>query len=60
MPGQDLFIADCLSQQNHKGGKNEEIEGMQVSINNTETSTNIPECIMICKLQHETDQDNHL
>ena len=47
-------------QINHKLDKDEEIEGMQVNVNNTETSTNIPECMMIHELQHETDQDNHL
>ena len=40
--------------------KNEDIEGMQVNVNNIETSTNISECIMIHELQHETDQENHL
>ena len=37
-PGPDLFITNCLSRQNHKEDKDEEIEGMQVKINNIETS----------------------
>ena len=53
-------MADWLSRQNHKEDKDEEIEGMQVNVNNIKTSTNIPECMMIHELQHETDQDNHL
>ena len=59
-PGSDLFMADWLSRKNHKDDRGKEIEGMQVSINIKETSTNIPECMMICNLQHEIDQDNHL
>ena len=55
-PHPDLFIADWLSSQNHK----EEIAGMQVNINSVETATNIPECMLIYELQHETDLDNHL
>ena len=58
-PDLDLFVADWLSGQNHKEDKDEEIEGMQVNVNNVETSMNIPDCMMICELQHETDQDNH-
>ena len=53
-------MADSLSRQNHKEDKDEERERMQVNINNIETSTNIPECMTIHELQHETDQDNHL
>ena len=49
-PGPDLFIADCLSRQNQKEDKDEEIAGMQVSIDAVETVTNIPECMMICEL----------
>ena len=55
-PGLDLFMADLLSRQNHKEDKDEEIEGIQVNVNNIETSTNIPECMMICELQHETSK----
>ena len=43
----DLMIADWLSRQNHKENKNEEITGMQVNINTVETTTNIPECMII-------------
>ena len=53
-------MAYWISRQNHKEDKNEEIKGMQVNVNNIETSTKIPECMRICELQHETDQDNHL
>ena len=33
---------------------------MQVNIKTVETATNIPECMMIHELQHETALDNHL
>ena len=49
-----------LSRQNHKENKDEEIAGMQVNINTAEITTNIPECMTICELQHETTLDNHL
>ena len=52
-------MIEWLSKQNHKEDKDEDIAGMQVNINNIETSTDIPECIIIHDLQHETDQDNH-
>ena len=59
-PGSDLFIADWVSRQSHKEDKDEEIAGIQVNINTIETATNIPECMMIYELQHETATDNHL
>ena len=52
----DLFMADWLSRQSHKEGKDEQIEGMQVNINNIKTSTDIPECMMIWELQDKTNK----
>ena len=56
----DLFIADWLSRQNHNENKDTEIPDMQSSINETETATNIPECITMHEQQHATSQDQHL
>ena len=53
-------MAHSLSSQNHKEEKGDEVEGMQVNINNIETPINIPECITIHELQHESDKNNHL
>ena len=33
---------------------------MPVNINTIETTTNIPKCMVICKPQKQTSQDNHL
>ena len=38
----------------------EEIEGIKVNRNGREIIMNIPESMMICELQHETDQDIYL
>ena len=43
----DLFIVDWLSRQNHSKKKNKEILGMWLSINATQSTTNIPECMTI-------------
>ena len=59
-PGPDLFTTTLLSRQNDKEDKDEEIASMQVKVNTVETATNIPECMMIYELQHETPLDNHL
>ena len=59
-PGPDLLISDWLSRQNNKADKDEVIAGMQVNVNTVETATNIPECMMIHELQHETALDSHL
>ena len=50
----------AIFKKNHKENKDKEITGMQVNSTTTETTTNTPECMMICKLQQETSQDNHL
>ena len=58
--GPDLLSPDSLSRQNYKEDKDEEIAGMQVNINATETATSILECMMIHVLQHEMALDSHL
>ena len=42
-PWPDLFMADCLSRQNHKENKHKEVTGMQISINAIQSITTIPE-----------------
>ena len=58
--GPDLFIADCLSRQNHKEKEDAKIPGMQLNINAMQATTNIPDCMTIHELQHVTSQDEHL
>ena len=38
---QDLFMADWLSRQNHNKNKDEDITGMQITINAMQSTTNI-------------------
>ena len=59
-PGPDLFIADWLSREHHKENKDGEITGMQLNVDVIQTTTNIPDCMMIQQLQQATSQDNHL
>ena len=59
-PGPDLFKADCLSRQNHKENKDKEIPGMQLNVATIQTTTNIPDCMMIQQLQDAMSQDDHL
>ena len=59
-PGPDLFMADWLSRQNCEENKDEEITGRQANINTIQTTTNIPECMMIHELQQAMSQDNNL
>ena len=58
-PGPNLFIGNRLSRQNHNEHKDEEITGMQVNINTIQTTTTIPEYMMICELQQQTSQDSY-
>ena len=42
-----LVHADWLSQQDHKENKEEEIKGMQISVNAILLTTNVPECMTV-------------
>ena len=53
-PGPDLFITGWLSRQNHKEKKDKEIPGIHMSVDAIQTATNIPDCIMVQKLQQAT------
>ena len=49
-----------LNVQNHDKNKDEEIKGMQISINVIQLTTNMPECITFNELKEVTFQDQHL
>ena len=53
-------MADWLSRHNHLKNKNKEITCIQISINATQSTINLPECMKICQLQEATSQDQHL
>ena len=53
-------MADWLSRQNHNEKKDEEIKGMQISINAIQLTTNMPECMTFNELKEITSQDQHL
>ena len=59
-PGLDLFITNWLSRQIYKENKDAEIPGMELNIDATETTRNIPDCMIIQQLQQATPQDDHL
>ena len=59
MPGPHLFMADWLSRHNHKENKDEEITDIQISISLIQSTTNIPEYMIIHELQEATSQDQH-
>ena len=40
--------------------KTKEIPGMQLNVDAIQTTTNIPDCMMIQQSQQATSQDNHL
>ena len=55
-----MFIADWLSQQNHKENKDEAICGMDIGVDAIQMSMTAPECMSIQQLQQATAQDEHL
>ena len=59
-PESDLFITEWLSRQNHKENIDAEIPGKQLNDDVIQTTTNIPDCMMIQQLQQATLQDEHL
>ena len=46
-PGPEIFIADWLSQHNHKDGKDKPIKDIDIRIDTVQSVTDIPECILI-------------
>ena len=59
-PGPKIFIADCLSQHNHRKGKNKPIMDMDIRIDAIQSVTDILECISIKQIQQVSAQDEHL
>ena len=59
-PGPKIFIADWLSQHNHKEGKDKPIKDMDIRIDVIQSVTDIPECISISQIQQASVQDEHL
>ena len=47
--GWQLYKADWISRHNHTESKDEEITGMNLSINVIKTCTDIPKCMMVEK-----------
>ena len=59
-PGPEIFIADWLSQHNHKENKDEAISGIDVQVDAVQTLMDVPECMLIQHRQWATAQDEHL
>ena len=59
-PGPKIFIADWLSQHNHKEGKDKSIRDMDIRIDAIQSVTDIPECISIKQIQQTSVQDKLL
>ena len=58
--GPEVFITDWLSQQNHTENKDEAIHGMDVRVDEIQTSMNVPECMSMQQLQQAIAQEEHL
>ena len=58
--GPEIFIADWLSRQNYKENKDATICGMDIRVDATQTSVNVPECMLVQQIQQTTAQDEHL
>ena len=50
----ELFIADCLSSQNHAQNRDCKIPVMKISISVLHTAADIPECMSIEDIQRES------
>ena len=59
-PGPEIFIADWLSQHNHKEGKDKPIKNMDITIDAIQSTKDILECISISQIQQALAQDKHL
>ena len=51
-PGPEIFIVDWLSHHNHKEGKDEPIQDMDIRVDAIQSTTDIPECMSILQIQH--------
>ena len=59
-PGPQIFIADWLSRQNHKEGKDRPIQDIGLWVNAIQAITDLPKCISIPEMQQASSQDDHL
>ena len=59
-PGPQIFIADWLSRQNHKEGKDRPIQDVDIWVDAIQAITDLPECISIPEMQKASLQDDHL
>ena len=59
-PRPEIFIADRLLWHNHKEGKDEPIQDMDIRVDAIQSTTDISECISISQIQHTMVQDEHL
>ena len=51
-PGPEIFIADWVSQHNHKEEKDKPMKDMDIRIDATQSMTNILGCVSISQIQH--------
>ena len=59
-PGAQIFIADWLSRQNHKEGKDKPVQDMDIWVDAIQAMIDLPECVSIPKVQQASAQDDHL
>ena len=59
-PGPEIFIADWLSQHNHKENIDKAINGLDIRVDVVQVVTDVPECMSIQQIQQATKQDEHL
>ena len=58
--GPEIFIADWISQHNHKENKDEVIHRMDIRVNTMQIMTDVSECMSILQIQQATAQDENL
>ena len=58
--GQELYITDWLSRNNHTEGRDQDTTGVHISVNAISTAVNMLVCISIGDIQVATCQDAHL
>ena len=59
-PGSEIFITDWLSWHNHKEGKDELIQDMDIRVDAIQSATDILECTSTSQIQQTMAQDEHL
>ena len=59
-PGPQIFIADWLSRQNQKEGKDRPIQDMDIWVDTIQAMTDLPKCISIPEMQQASLQNDDL